>query len=115
MNCENCGTEMTYFREGSTQGYRCKNCGQEVVSTIIDSIVDDTTKYTVRLALGNQSDMESIKALSQFGRMNFLQAKEALQKGDVFLAEGEAIDIKQMVDGLRTSGIIIDIQPPYPY
>lgn len=47
--CEVCGSLMEYFIEGHSQGWKCKKCDNEFVTTYIEPIDLDVTEYEISI------------------------------------------------------------------
>ncbi len=115
MKCENCGTEMKYFIEGSTQGWKCPNCNRGIVTTYIEPIKDDKTIYSIILTKNNNHNKNQLKVISKIASCNFIKAKELLESENTELVKDNAVVIRDFASNLKENKINFEIIPNYIY
>lgn len=113
--CERCGHGMIAFREGRTQGTRCEQCGWSLVTTYTPPIQLDQNVYQVRVKYGNPLDIAQVKAIASLTKGNFLQARASLKRDLPLVFSGNAQEVEKVRNLLRTAGIIVEIQPEFPW
>lgn len=80
MICEKCKEKMNWSIEGAIQGWRCPVCGWNIVTTYIDEINTDETKYSLYIKKVIEIDAEKIKFVAKTANVNFVIAKQMLEK-----------------------------------
>lgn len=115
IRCDKCGQEMTSFQEGRTQGLLCRHCGWSVVTTYTPPIQLDKNSYQVRIEQGNYLDATQVKAVAHVIKENFLIARSVLKKDHPLIFDGNAREVKIIRDSLRAAGVIVKIQPEFPW
>lgn len=115
ITCEKCGSQMDAFREGRTQGIRCKQCDWSVVTTYTPPIQLDRTIYEVRIERGDYQDTGQVKAIAHVIGGNFLRARDILKSSQSLVFSGDAQHVMQVRDALFTTGVIVKIQPEFPW
>ena len=111
--CEQCGSEMEYFVDGSTCGTKCKNCGWGCVTTYQEPIKLDTTDYKLYIEPINNPSVDNLRCISSVLGCNFLEAKSKLQGRIRFTKKATAIlDIALK---LKSKDISFTITPEFPY
>lgn len=114
MKCEKCGTKMEFKIEGHTKGWFCKKCGDAIVTSHFSDLEIDAQIYDVYVKSNNKLDIESVKIVSEISGLNYIKAKDLLEKGGLLL-NGLAIDIDKDIKVLKKSYIKFYVQPNYPY
>ena len=115
MICEKCGCEMQYFREYSTQGWKCPKCGWEVVTTYIDPMHEDETLYEIIISSDNAIDKGSIFLLKEVTHLTTPDALIILKSGNYIFYKGKAVDIMKKKKDLDSMGIRYVILPEFPW
>ncbi len=114
MICEKCNTEMTYFKNGQSQGWTCPNCGNGLVTSFVDDIQLDENIYTVTLLPNVNPPTAALKAVSKITGLNILDSKKlSLEGGE--LVKGRAHKISDSINQIKTAGLLFKISPEYPY
>lgn len=112
MACKQCGGELSVYREGSTQGVKCSQCGRSVVTTHILGVKADETQYEVRCR-GDYKDKAHIKAVSEVTGRNFLSSRTTLQRGLALVFVGQAERVLQVRNTLASAGVACEISPDF--
>lgn len=113
--CEKCGSQTEVFREGRTQGIRCKQCDWSVVTTYTPPIQLDQTIYEVRIERGDYQDAKQVKAVAHVIGGNFLSARDTLKNGQPIVFSGDAQHVMQVRDSLLAAGVVVAVQPEFPW
>jgi DNA-directed RNA polymerase subunit RPC12/RpoP len=74
--CEWCGSDCETFREGMTQGIRCKNCDFSIVTTY-NPFRDVPWSYEVSFLLPESLNCEHYKFFSNILGLNYVQLRNA--------------------------------------
>ena len=117
MVCEECMGKMTRFidAEHGTQGWRCAVCGWSVVTTYIEDIYCDATEYSLYIKNVSEIDIEKIRLVAKFAHVNFLTAKELLEKEEVCILKAQAPEMKDAVSKLQDQDIEFYVDPLFKY
>lgn len=115
MVCEKCKRKMHWSIKGSTQGWRCPNCGWNIITTHIDEIITDETEYSLYVGNAQEIDKEKIKCIAQTANVSFIVAKKILQEGDTCIIKAKAPKIKDTVTKLQALKIDFKISPEFRY
>jgi uncharacterized Zn finger protein len=113
--CEKCGSQTEVLREGRTQGIRCTQCDWSVVTTYTPPIQLDRTIYEVRIEHADYQDSKQVKAVARVIGGNFLSARELLKNGQSVVFNGDAQHVMQVRDSLLAAGVVIAVQPTFPW
>ena len=113
--CQKCGSQTEVFREGRTQGTRCKKCDWSVVTTYTPPIQLDRTIYEVRIERGDYRDSGQIKAIANVTGGNFLSARDLLKISQPVVCSGDAQHVLKVRDSLLAAGVVVAIQPEFPW
>ena len=115
MVCEKCKTKMDYGIEGCVQGWRCPACGWSILTTYFDDIELDMTEYS--LYINNERDIskEKIKFIAQIANVNYVTAKQMLEKEDAYILKANAPEMKETIIKLQELGIGFRINPLFKY
>ena len=113
--CEVCGGEVEFRREGSTQGLYCKNCDWALVTTYIPKIDLDETIYRIRITESDFHDENQVRAVATISGVNFIAARKLLQEKNPIVLEGEASKVKQAKQRLIDAGLRFEIFPEFNY
>ncbi len=114
MICEKCQSEMDYYVDSNTCGWKCKKCGWGIATTYIDPLDADEQIYEISVRPHGKCDVRAIKAISMAGGINYVSARNALQKGYVF-RNLSARETSEMVRIMKNSGVDYSITPNFPY
>ena len=106
MLCEKCKINMIHICENSVQGWSCPVCGWEILTTHIAKIYQDMTEYSI---------FTKIKTISRIAGVNYIIAKQMLEKEDVCIMKAKAIDIKAAVCKLKDTDIPFEVIPKFNY
>lgn len=115
MICEKCGTEMEYFEEGSSCGQKCPNCGWGVVTTKLNPIFADENVYAMRLLSENEVNGLTLKAISKVCGVNYIAAKDIIEKGCETIFSGRASEVVGKKALLDEGGVKYTITPAWPH
>ena len=85
MICEKCKGKMNWSIEGATQGWRCPMCGWNIITTYIEDIDRDETEYSLYIKNVTEVDAEKIKFVAKTANVNFVIAKQMLEKREACL------------------------------
>lgn len=113
MICEKCGACMEYFEEGSSCGQRCPECGWGVVTTKPNPLFEDTAVYAVSLLSGNEVNGETLKAISRACGVNYLAAKDIVEKPDNPIFTGKAWEVLEKKLILDEGNVAYEITPEF--
>lgn len=97
MLCEQCGQKMNWRIEGSAQGWNCPACGWGVVTTYISQIDADQTEYSLYMKNVSDIDLDRIRFVAQTANVNFLTARQMLEKKEVCLMKAKASKIRETI------------------
>lgn len=111
MLCEKCKTKMIHVRENSVQGWSCPVCGWGILTTYIDKIHQDMTEYSICIKSVANIDKDRIKVISRIAGVNYLVAKQMLEKEGVCILKARAIDIKKAICELENANISFEVTP----
>ena len=115
MLCEKCKINMIHICENSVQGWSCPVCGWEILTTHIAKIYQDITEYSIFTKKVTHIDKEKIKTISRIAGVNYIIAKQMLEKEDVCIMKAKAIDIKAAVCKLKDTDIPFEVIPKFNY
>ena len=113
MLCEKCKTNMIHVRENSVQGWSCPICGWGILTTYIDKIHQDMTEYSIYIKSVTNIDVDKIKVISRIVGVNFLVAKQMLEKEGVCILKAKAMDIKKAICELENANIPFEVTPKW--
>lgn len=113
--CDRCGGELEFRREGSVQGLYCKNCGWAQVTTYIQEIELDETKYKVFVSGGDFHNESHVRAVSKVSGLNFVAARKLLQDRHATVLEDVATKVRQALITLSAAGLQYEIRPPFKW
>ena len=85
MICEKCKGKMNWSIEGATQGWRCPMCGW------------------------------NIKFVAKTANVNFVIAKQMLEKREACILKAKAPKIKLVITKLQELGIDFNVNPSFNY
>lgn len=115
MVCEKCKAELTWRIEGATQGWWCPVCGWNAVTTYIDEIHADMTEYSLCIRNVQEIDKEKLKFVAKTANVNFIIAKQMLQKREVCILKARAPKIKAAIARLQELNIDYNVSPMFKY
>jgi hypothetical protein len=115
MLCEKCKTNMTHICENSEQGWLCPLCGWGILTTYIDKIHQDTTEYSIYVKSVVNINKDKVQIISQIAGVNYIVAKQILEKGDICILKAKAIDIKKAICKLGNMNIPFEVTPEFNY
>ena len=115
MICEKCKGKMHWSVEGATQGWRCPMCGWNIITTYIEDIDSDETEYSLCIKNVTEVDEEKIKFVAKTANVNFVLAKQMLEKRETCILKAKAPKIKTVIVKLRELGIEFNVTPSFHY
>lgn len=118
MVCGKCKKKMNWSIEGATQGWRCPACGWwGIVTTYIDEIYTDETEYRVytKNVSKEEIDKEKIKFIAKTARVNFIVAKQMLEKEEVCILKAKAPEIREAIVKLQELNMDFNVRPLFKY
>lgn len=115
MLCEKCKTNMISICENSSQGWSCPNCGWGIVTTYLDEIYQDAKVYSIYIKSIMDIDKDKIKLISKIAGVNYVVAKQMLEKGNVCILKEKAVNIKVAIDKLKMVNIPFEVIPKFHY
>ena len=113
--CEKCGAEMLPIDPTNPVGLKCPNCGWGWAITFIDPIYNDQINYSVFLLEGNEQTKENIKVVSKVTNLNMLQARKIIESTPYEIFSGKAVNVKAVIELLRTQSLSFKVEPEFPY
>lgn len=114
MKCIECGHELSSTTNKSETIIKCENCGWTAVTTNMDEIFDDLTKYSIIISNNNVVDKEILIEFSKISGQNIICSKKILNEGGIMMSD-IATEIKKIIEKLEIMGIEFSIEPPFPY
>lgn len=115
MFCEKCKTNMIRVCEDSVQGWSCPVCGWGILTTYIDKIHQDMTEYSIYVKSIANIDKNKIKVISQIAEVNYITAKQMLEKENICILKAKALDIKKAIYELENVNIPFEVIPEFNY
>ena len=115
MICEKCKGKMNWSIEGATQGWRCPMCGWNIITTYIEDIDRDETEYSLYIKNVTEVDAEKIKFVANTANVNFVIAKQMLEKREACILKAKAPKIKLVITKLQELGIDFNVNPSFNY
>lgn len=106
---------MNWSIEGATQGWRCPMCGWNIITTYIEDIDRDETEYSLYIKNVTEVDAEKIKFVAKTANVNFVIAKQMLEKREVCILKAKAPKIKLVITKLQELGIDFNVNPSFNY
>ena len=114
MKCDKCNSEMTYFVEGQSCGWKCSNCDWSLVTTYIDPIELDTQLYNVRVQGSADSKADKIKLVAKIKGCNLLEAKKLVEEG-FCLDNLKAFEVNSILKVFNESDNTVTVTPDFPH
>lgn len=115
MICEKCKEKMNWSIEGATQGWRCPVCGWNILTTYIDEINTDETEYSLYIKKVTEIDAEKIKFVAKTANVNFVIAKQMIEKKEACILKAKASNIKSVIAKLQELNIDFSVNPSFKY
>lgn len=113
--CEKCKTNMIPVRGNSVQGWSCPVCGWGILTTYIDKIYQDMTEYSICTKSIANIDKDKIKVVSQIAGVNYIVAKQMLEKEGICILKAKAIEIKKAICELENGNIPFEVISEFNY
>lgn len=111
MICEKCKGKMNWSIEDNTQGWRCPECGWNIITTFIDDINADETEYSLYIKKATEVDLKKIKFVAKVANVNFVIAKQMLEKKETCILRAKAPKIKSVIGELQKLDIDFSVNP----
>lgn len=115
MICERCRAKMSWKVDGSIQGWCCSVCGWSVITTYIDDINLDMTEYSLFIKNVLEIDRKKIQLIARIANVNFITAKQMLEKKETCILKAKAPEIKAVVAKLQEADVDFKISPFFKY
>ena len=115
MVCDKCYEEMNYRIEGSVQGWWCPDCGWNIITTYIEEIRCDMTEYSICIKSIGNIDIDKIRVVSKIAGVNYIAAKQILEKGNTCILKAEAEIILETISKLKYVDIPFEVTPEFNY
>lgn len=115
MICEKCKEKMNCSIEGATQGWRCPVCGWNIITTYIDEINTDETEYSLYIKNVTEVNAEKIKFVAKTANVNFVIAKQMLEKKKTCILKAKALKVKSVIAKLQELDIDFSVKPSFKY
>lgn len=115
MICEKCKEKMNWSIEGATQGWRCPVCGWNIITTYIEEINTDETEYSLYIKKVTEIDAEKIKFVAKTANVNFVIAKQMIEKKEACILKAKAPKIKSVIAKLQELNIDFSVNPSFKY
>lgn len=115
MICEKCKEKMNCSIEDATQGWRCPVCGWNIITTYIEEINTDETEYSLYIKKVTEIDAEKIKFVAKTTNVNFVIAKQMLEKKEACILKAKAPKIKSVIAKLQELNIDFSVNPSFKY
>lgn len=112
--CKKCGHEMKPLSDIHPIGMTCPNCGWGWATTYIDPINIDECDYHVIVTSGDNS-LSVIKVVSDIANCNYIEAKKIIENTPAEIYIGKAVNVKAIMEQLKSAGIDFSIKPEFPY
>ena len=113
--CEKCGAEMLSIDQDNPVGMSCPNCGWGWATTYIEPIIEDPTIYKIILNESNSISTDNIKTVSEISNVNFIEAKQIIEKAPYTILTGNALQIRDTLKILSSTDLDYTITPDFPY
>jgi len=75
----------------------------------------DQTRYSIILLEGNEPSVEIVRAVYQISQQNLLKTKELIVNASQVIFEGNALEVRDMIQILDDGFVEYKIEPDYPY
>lgn len=115
MICDRCNSEMKYFEEGRSCGWRCVTCDNSIATSLVEAIYNDTKEYTIMLLPNDDASIGALKVLSKITSGNFISAKELLKNAPVVLLTSNAVEVRDIKEKLDSVKLNYSISPTFDY
>ena len=115
MICEKCNATMKRSINNSTQGWCCPICGWNIITTSIEDILVDEMEYSIYIKSAAIIDKDKIKFIAKTAKVNFIVAKQILEKNDVCILKAKAPEIKVTTEKLKELQIDYKVTPQFMY
>ncbi len=87
----------------------------EVPITTDIPMLRDRTIYRLYIKKEEKNDINEIKAISKICNINYIEARKKLLEQIVFVAEGDAYEMKDLLQIIGRYEVSYEIKPQYPY
>ena len=114
MKCDKCNSEMEYFIQGSCQGWKCIKCSEMIVTTYIDPIEEDKTKYKITFPKLPDCYIKLVRFVSDRNKCNLHIAKEMLRNG-IIIEDIPAKEVKEILLLCKNLGVEPVVSPNFPH
>ena len=106
---------MNWSIEDAIQGWRCPVCGWNIITTYIEEINTDETEYILYIKKVTKIDAEKIKFVAKTANVNFVIAKQMLEKKEACILKAKAPRIKSVIAKLQELNIDFSVNPSFKY
>ena len=111
--CENCGEPCHYFRKGMTHGWKCLNCGWNLV-TSYNPLSELPNDFEIRIEPKSDLSSDGYKFLSSIMGLNYINLRNAVGSGPL-VVNGNIFDSLKIIEMLQKLDIQFQISPEYPF
>ena len=89
--------------------------GEFPVTSDVPMLYDKNTYKIYVFAENIEKNYAVVKAVSKVCGLNYIAVKNMLKEGENLIFEGDAYEIKDVLDKLMKCEIQFEVKPPYPY
>lgn len=97
------------------RGWSCPVCGWGVLTTYIDQIYLDATEYSIWIKKVKNINLDKIRIISKIAGVNYIAAKQMLEKDSVCVLKAKATDIQKAIENLENADVPYEITPEFKY
>ena len=115
MICENCGSKMSFKKDGHSICWICDNCGAALAATCFEPYETDLTVYHILIASPFKANTDILKLVSEIANCNYIEAKKMIENAPTEIFRGNAVEIKEIKQKLESASIDFKIEPKFPY
>lgn len=112
--CEKCGSVMKPYKEDTTVGMKCENCGWGWVTTQFDEIYTDDTIYSVSFPKDLADNKDALSLISHTTSNNYITAKKLIESEDIIMS-GKAQTIVEFLKKCKEANISFNVSPEFPH
>ncbi len=112
--CDKCGEEMVALDAEQEIGMTCPHCGWGWVTSFSEAYESDVTDYSIVIS-ANTASMNNVKIISEYAKVNYVQAKKLIDMPEAVIFVGKASEIIGVKEELLKNNINFKILPDFPY